>query len=160
MSRGGSADGPDVVPVEAAGGVVWRFDPLSQSEDSASDKVEIAVVHRPRRADWSLPKGHLEVGESFLDAAVREVVEETGLRCEVGNDLGEISYVDHRGRSKVVRYWAMQAVAGRFVPNDEVDELRWLEVQAACSLLTYDSDRTVLGRFSARSDHESRPVDR
>jgi 8-oxo-dGTP diphosphatase len=114
--------------VHAAGGVVLR-DGL------------VAVVHRPRYDDWSLPKGKLDPGESFEEAALREVEEETGLRCRLVRELPAVKY-DVRGRLKVVRYWAMEVVDETpFVPDDEVDDVRWLEPQEALALLTYDRDR-------------------
>jgi 8-oxo-dGTP diphosphatase len=117
-----------VEPVSAAGGVVLR-DGL------------LAVVHRPRYDDWSLPKGKLDDGESFEDAALREVEEETGLRCRLVRELPAVEY-EVRGRPKLVRYWAMEVTdETSFVPNDEVDEVRWLEPQEALALLSYDRDR-------------------
>jgi 8-oxo-dGTP pyrophosphatase MutT (NUDIX family) len=114
--------------VHAAGGVVLR-DGL------------VAVVHRPRYDDWSLPKGKLDPDESFEEAALREVEEETGLRCRLIRELPTVIY-DVRGRRKEVRYWAM-AVEDEtpFVPNEEVDEVRWVEPQEALALLSYDRDR-------------------
>ena len=102
------------------------------------------MVHRPRRRDWSLPKGKLDPGESHLAAAVREVEEETGLRCEPGVELPSTRYVDRKGRDKHVRYWAMTAVAGEFRPNREVDEIRWLAVDDAPRVLTYVHDLVVV----------------
>lgn len=119
--------------VEAAGGVVVR-DGL------------VAVVHRPRYDDWSLPKGHLDPGEGFEEAALREVREETGLRCRITRELGESRYRDGRGRPKVVRWFAMEVVGGAFAPNDEVDELRWLAPAEASELLSYPSDRELVAR--------------
>jgi 8-oxo-dGTP pyrophosphatase MutT (NUDIX family) len=117
-----------VEPVKAAGGVVLR-------------NGQVAVVHRPRYDDWSLPKGKLDHGESFADAALREVQEETGLRCRLVRELPEVRY-EVRGRPKLVRYWAMEVVDETpFEPNDEVDEVRWLEPEEALRLLTYDRDR-------------------
>jgi 8-oxo-dGTP diphosphatase len=114
--------------VEAAGGVVLR-DGL------------VALVHRPRYDDWSLPKGKLDAGESFEDAALREVEEETGLRCSLVRELPSIEY-QVRGRPKLVRYWEMEVVDETpFVPNDEVDQIRWVEPREALALLTYDRDR-------------------
>ena len=121
--------------VEAAGGVVWR---------RRGDVVEFAIVHRPRYDDWSFPKGKLDPGESFLDAARREVLEETGLECEIGDALPSVEYADHRGRWKIVRYWSMEAVGGEFVANDEVDALEWLERDVAARRLTHPHDAELL----------------
>jgi 8-oxo-dGTP diphosphatase len=117
----------DEPEVRAAGGVVRRDG-------------RIAVVHRPRYDDWSLPKGKLDPGESFEEAALREVREETGLECELGKELSSTTYHDRKGRSKIVRYWLMEPVGGEFEPNDEVDELRWLTPAEAAALLTYPRD--------------------
>ncbi|HYN49659.1 MAG TPA: NUDIX hydrolase [Thermoleophilaceae bacterium] len=118
-------------PVRAAGGVVTR-DGL------------VALVHRPRYDDWTLPKGKLDPGESFEDAALREIDEETGLRARLVRELPAVNY-EVRGRPKVVRYWLMEVESDPgFVPNDEVDELRWLGPSEASALLSYDRDRDVL----------------
>jgi 8-oxo-dGTP diphosphatase len=117
----------DEPEVRAAGGVVLRDG-------------RIAVVHRPRYDDWSLPKGKLDEGESFEDAARREVWEETGLRCALGEELSSTFYNDRKGRSKIVRYWLMEVLEGEFEPNEEVDELRWLTPDDAAALLTYPRD--------------------
>ena len=87
--------------------------------------IEVVVVHRPRYDDWSLPKGKLEPGESWEDGALREVEEETGLRCELGEELDPARYADRKGRPKLVRWWLMRALGGEFVAGDEVDEMRW-----------------------------------
>ncbi len=117
--------------VRAAGGVVAR-DGL------------VALVHRPRYDDWTLPKGKLDPGESFEDAALREIDEETGLRARLVRELPAVNY-EVRGRPKVVRYWLMEVESDPgFVPNDEVDELRWLGPSEASALLSYDRDRDVL----------------
>jgi 8-oxo-dGTP diphosphatase len=126
--------------VQAAGGVVWR---------RGGDGLEIAVVHRPRYDDWSLPKGKLDPGEGFEEAALREVEEETGLRCALGRELGETRYRDRKNRPKVVRYWAMEGGDGEFRPNDEVDELRWVAIDDAKGMLSYDFDRDLLDRLAA-----------
>ncbi|MGI9021105.1 MAG: NUDIX hydrolase [Solirubrobacterales bacterium] len=122
--------------VLAAGGMVVREGP---------DGPEVAIVHRPRYDDWSLPKGKLERGESFEAAALREVEEETGLRCELGASLEPASYRDRKGRSKLVRYFEMRAVGGSFVSNDEVDDLRWARPGVAAELLTHEHDRLLVG---------------
>jgi 8-oxo-dGTP diphosphatase len=126
--------------VEAAGGVLWR---------GSGDAIEIALVHRPRYDDWSLPKGKLDSGESFEEAALREVEEETGMRCRLGRELGETRYTDHKGRPKIVRYWAMGDCEGGFAPNDEVDELRWVPIGDAKQMLSYDFDRELVDRVAA-----------
>ena len=118
--------------VRAAGGVVVRDE-------------RVVVVHRPRYDDWSLPKGKLDAGESWEDGALREVEEETGMRCRLGEELEPASYQDRKGRDKVVRYWLMEPVDDTdFVPNDEVDQLRWLGLDDALECLTYDHDRDLV----------------
>ncbi|HEY8002343.1 MAG TPA: NUDIX hydrolase [Solirubrobacterales bacterium] len=121
--------------VSAAGGVVI-------DDDGAEPKV--AVVHRPQYDDWSLPKGKLEPGESWSDGALREVEEETGLRCELGPELEPARYRDRKGRDKLVRWWLMRPLGGEFVAGDEVDELRWLSLAEALDLLDYAHDRELL----------------
>ena len=126
--------------VEAAGGLVWR---------PAGDNVEVLLVHRPRYDDWSLPKGKLDPGETHEQAALREVEEEAGVRCELGDELEPHVYTDNRDRLKRVRWWAMRASGGDgFQPNDEVDELRWLDPADALELLTYTRDRELVGRWA------------
>ncbi len=119
------------VRIEAAGGVIIRDG-------------KVAVVHRDRYDDWSLPKGKLDAGESFEEAALREVREETGLECELGLELDPVSYVDQKGRPKLVRYWLMEVTAGEFEANEEVDEMRWLPPAQAAGLLTYPHDRELV----------------
>jgi 8-oxo-dGTP diphosphatase len=106
--------------------------------------LQIALVHRPVHQDWSYPKGKLEEGETFEDAAQREVLEETGLVCRTLRFIGNTEYIDRKGRPKVVAYWAMAVEAGTFATNDEVDELRWLTFADAALLLSYERDRELL----------------
>ena len=122
--------------IEAAGGAVWRWSDRKQ--------LELLLIHRPRYDDWSLPKGKLAAGEPPLEGALREILEETGLRCRPGPKLAEVRYRDRKDRPKRVQYWSMQALDGQFTPNDEVDEVRWVSPETAASLLTYDHDREVL----------------
>ena len=135
-------------PIRAAGGVLWRH--------AAADEpaVEVAVIHRPRYDDWSLPKGKLAAGESELEAAVREVLEETGFHVRVGRPLGVTRYAKETltgSRPKVVRWWAMQAEGGAFSPTREVDELVWMAPQDAGRLLTRATDIEVLEPLRGRS---------
>ena len=134
--NGSQTPGPDA-DVIAAGVVAWR---------PADTGAEVAVVHRPRYDDWSLPKGKLDPGETIPEAAVRETAEETGYQVRLGAQLGETRYQVQEGK-KVVRYWAAQVCSGTFAPNDEVDELRWLPPDAAAELLSYEWDPDVLQRF-------------
>jgi 8-oxo-dGTP diphosphatase len=126
---------PEDADVLAAGGLVLRDG-------------DVAVVHRPRYDDWSLPKGKLDEGEDFEEAALREVWEETGLRCRIDSTLGDTTYKDRKDRDKLVRYYRMSPEDGEFEPNDEVDELRWLPPGEAADLLTYDFDRELVGKLS------------
>jgi 8-oxo-dGTP pyrophosphatase MutT (NUDIX family) len=123
--------------IKAAGAVLWR---------EADGDVEIAVVHRSRYDDWSLPKGKLDHGETIPACATREVLEETGYSCVLGRFLQQVSYTV-RGDAKTVDYYAAEAVSGSFVANDEVDSLRWLPIAEASSLLTYSHDSAVLAEF-------------
>ncbi len=137
------------VPVLAAGGVLWR---------PSDDGIEVAVVHRPRYDDWSLPKGKLEPGEGQLQGALREVREETGFDAVPGRTLGSSAYrvlQDGVERDKVVRWWAMQARSGRFVAGPEVDELRWLAPGPAEALLTAGRDVSPLRLLLAEGLHTS-----
>jgi 8-oxo-(d)GTP phosphatase len=107
----------------------------------------VLLVHRPRYDDWTLPKGKAQGAESDEDCALREVEEETGLRCELRFPLPSTTYTDSPGRLKHVRYWAMDALDGSFRAGDEVDEIRWVDSPAAQRLVSYDRDRGVLKGF-------------
>jgi len=126
----------DQIQVRAGGGVVARID------DGGG--AEILVVHRPRYDDWSLPKGKVDPGETDEECALREVEEETGLRCRLGRELPSTRYVDRKGRTKQVRYWAMEVESGTFTANDEVDETRWLPRAEAVALLSYTHDQALV----------------
>ena len=128
------------VVIRAGGGVVRRPEP---------DGPKVALVHRPRYDDWTLPKGKAVKGEADDASALREVLEETGLRCELGPEVASVHYRDHYDRPKVVRYWLMYPSAGAFIPNDEVDRLRWVRPDEAIGLLTYGHDRDVIRRATA-----------
>jgi len=110
----------------------------------------VAIVHRPRYDDWTLPKGKNNPGEDDRSAALREVLEETGHTGAIERDLGTIEYLtEKRGivSPKVVRYFVMRDEGGSFEPGDEVDELRWLDRPVARALLSYARDREVLDRW-------------
>ena len=134
----------EAAEVKASGGVVWRR--------GATGAPEVVLVHRPRYDDWSLPKGKLDPGESWEQAAVREVREEVGLHCRLGDELPPVAYRDSKGREKAVRYWLMQADDGAapFTPNDEVDEMRWLDFEAAIALLSYPRDAQLVRAAAER----------
>lgn len=136
-----------VTAVRAAGGLIRR-----RVRQGWRRHDEFAVVHRPRYDDWSFPKGKQDPGESDEETARREVFEETGFWCRLGPEIGATRYEDNRGRKKLVRYWLMELEKGApnkgFVPNREVDELRWLSTDEASRLLTYEHDRELLGRLA------------
>jgi 8-oxo-dGTP diphosphatase len=121
---------PNIELVRAAGGIVVRDG-------------RVLLVHRPAYEDWSFPKGKLEDGESWEQGALREVEEETGLRCELGDEIGRTRYVDSRGRNKEVRYFRMTC-ADEPTAQNEVDEVRWAMPDEAEALLSYDRDRALL----------------
>ncbi|HEV7726648.1 MAG TPA: NUDIX domain-containing protein [Modestobacter sp.] len=130
---------PEPATVRAAGGVVWRRGP--------GGRLETALVHRPKYDDWSLPKGKPEAGEHLLQTAVREVAEETGLSVAAGRRSVRTRYDvglrDGRTAPKEVDYWLMHGT-GDFVPNDEVDQLRWLGLDDATAACSHEHDRAVL----------------
>ncbi len=118
-------------PGRAAGGVILR--------DGC-----VLLVHRPRYDDWSLPKGKLRLGESWEEAALREVEEETGLRCELGEPAGATRY-----GLKEVRYFRMRC-EGEPVARNEVDEVRWVPLEEVADILTYERDVELLARVRRR----------
>ncbi len=136
MTQANGAGGRPVDLILAAGGLVLR--------ESPRGSVEIAVVHRPLRLDWSYPKGKVEPGETLTECAMREVHEETGLHCEIVSFVGTTEYRDRKDRPKVVAYWAMTPEGGDFRSSSEVDEMRWLGLSDAADLLTYERDRDLL----------------
>jgi len=132
--------------VRAAGGIVRRT--------GAGGATEILLVHRPRYDDWTFPKGKLDHGETWEEAAVREVEEETGLRCALGEELGVTDYTDHKDRAKRVVYFALtpldpQAHEEEFVAGDEVDQICWLPIAQASPHLTYERDQRFLADLLA-----------
>lgn len=121
--------------VKAAGGVILR---------SGSKGPKVLLIHRPRYNDWSFPKGKLDEGEKFKEAALREVLEETGFECKLHKPrLPPLLYQDRNNKTKEVRYWLMTVLSGTFEPNDEVDMIAWVLVDAVDERLTYTKDRAV-----------------
>lgn len=137
--------GPAPTQVPAAGAVLWR----SAEAHAAGSPPRIAVIHRPRYDDWSLPKGKVDPGETEAVAAVREIFEETGFHSELGRRLMSVTYPVGPATKKVV-YWAARAGEGTFSPNDEVDKMLWLPLGDAVARMTYPHDRKVLRRFAKK----------
>jgi 8-oxo-dGTP diphosphatase len=129
--------------VRASGGAILR---------SRDEGLEIFVVHRPRYDDWTLPKGKREAGETDLECGIREVLEETGFACDVGSEVARVTYFDHKGRSKLVRYWAMTVRSGAFAANDEVDVAQWVAMDEVADLLSYERDVEVVDAVTALVD--------
>ncbi len=125
--------------IRAAGALLWR--------ESSAGEIEVALVHRPRYGDWSLPKGKIDENETALACAYREVFEETGIKARFTRQLGAVEYEDN-GAQKRVKYWVAQALgASDFVANDEVDQLRWLKPSDSIELATHQSDKEMIERF-------------
>ena len=123
--------------VRAAGGLVWR---------RSARGLELALIRRSRHGDneWSLPKGKLDPGETFEEAAVREVEEETGIRARLVRFAGVMQY-EVKGDNKVVCLWDMEAIGeGRAYDNGEVKEVRWVSRDEALELLTHEQNRELL----------------
>ena len=123
--------------IRAAGGVVWEGEPWQS---------RIAVIYRNHYNDWCLPKGKLEAGESFEEAAIREIKEETGCIVQLHSFAGDVHY-QVKGRPKIVKYWHFTLVGEpRFQPNEEVARLEWISVDEALERLDYESERQFLER--------------
>ena len=122
--------------IRAAGGLVHRV--------GADGVVEVLLVHRPAYDDWSFPKGKLEDGETEEEAALREVEEETGLRCRLEREIATSRYRDARARSKTVRYWLMTPAGGVLAAANEVDRARFVTLAEARRLLSYRRDVDLL----------------
>jgi 8-oxo-dGTP pyrophosphatase MutT (NUDIX family) len=121
--------------VRAAGGLVVR-------------EGQLLLVHRPKYDDWTFPKGKCDDGEADGDCALREVHEETGVRCVLAAELGTTEYTDAHGRPKIVRWWTMRPVADDgFEADHEVDDIRWLAPDEAAGLLSYERDVALLERL-------------
>jgi 8-oxo-dGTP diphosphatase len=131
MAEGLEEAPEDPVTVRAAGGLVVR-------------EGKVLLVHRPKYDDWSFPKGKCDDGEGDEACALREVQEETGLRCELLCEVGRTSYTDAKGRPKTVRYWRMRPLAGESESHEEVDEIRWETPEQAAELLTWSRDLPLL----------------
>ncbi len=126
----------------AAGGVLWRI--------NGSRELEIALIHRPRYNDWTLPKGKVDLGESLIQAAFREILEETNIKTRFGRYLGHVEYQVATGL-KQVHYWSARAISpiSDFIANEEVDEILWLSAKDAKQKLTRESDQRILEKFRA-----------
>jgi phosphohistidine phosphatase SixA/8-oxo-dGTP pyrophosphatase MutT (NUDIX family) len=133
--------------IMAAGGVIHR--------ENGDGKRKFLLVHRPRYDDWSLPKGKLNRREGFLEAALREVREETGIQGIRPVDVGSVGYETDAGNRKVVRWWHMEMVGGKFRPNREVDDIAWLTLNKATNRLEYTNDRKVLIRADTLTNDPS-----
>lgn len=121
--------------VEAAGGILWHKTPSS---------TKLALIHRPRYDDWTLPKGKREPGEQWQETALREVYEETSQKASLGSFAGSTAYLAD-GVPKIVLFWNMNAgKITKFLPNREVDRIIWLPLEEAVKKISYESERALL----------------
>lgn len=135
--------------IVAAGAVIWRR--------NADDAVEIALIHRVKYNDWSLPKGKLEENESLISCAYREVLEETGLTVRFGPRIGEVSY-QVGNQPKSVTYWSAKLISEGGIPDPlEVDEVRWMLIDQALEFLTRILDKEIVRKFT-EIDLDTKPL--
>ena len=129
--------------IQAAGGIIWKIE---------GDEKKMAVVHRHKHNDWSLPKGKVDQGESWKKAALREVLEETGCVGIITDYAGSISYT-LQGIPKVVMYWHMEIKSIKPEKmNGEVDEVRWLSIDEAIQVLDYDDEIDLIQKGPLKRD--------
>jgi 8-oxo-dGTP diphosphatase len=130
--------------IRAAGALLWR--------ETAERAIEIALIHRPKYDDWTLPKGKIEEGETALQCAYRELIEETGITASFTRQLGTVEY-EESGQRKRVIFWAAQCAldASQFIANEEVDQLEWLSPERALSKATHESDQQMIENFQSQS---------
>jgi 8-oxo-dGTP diphosphatase len=121
--------------IRAAGGIVYR------TVDAGH--IELACIFREARGDWTFPKGKLDPGETFEQAAIREVLEEIGMHCHIERFIGTTNYIHRKGKPKIVAYYLMAANKGEFAPNEEVDELVWLPLEEVRAHLTHERDQEL-----------------
>jgi 8-oxo-dGTP pyrophosphatase MutT (NUDIX family)/phosphohistidine phosphatase SixA len=132
--------------IRAAGALLWR--------ESNERTIEIALIHRPKYDDWTLPKGKIEEGETALQCAYRELFEETGIKASFTRQLGTVEY-EESGQRKRVIFWSAQCAleASTFIPNEEVDVLEWLAPDQALAKASHDSDRQMIESFLSQTPH-------
>jgi 8-oxo-dGTP diphosphatase len=136
--------------IKAAGGILQRSTPRGD---------EVMVVYRKRHQDWTLPRGKVKDGESFQEAAMRQVLEETGCSCRIGNYLGTISYSD-QGVPKVVLFWKMTLVEDKGITgNEEIGEALWLQLPAAIERLTHAQEKALLSRLGSLPRQSQAPAE-
>ncbi len=133
--------------IRAAGGIVTR---------RVNGHIEIACIYREARGDWTFPKGKLDPGETFEEAALREVLEETSLHCEIVRFIGTTNYTHRKGKNKIVAYYLMHVLEGEFEANEEVDELVWLPIEQVREHLTWDRDQELFDLIVDSPDIEPR----
>src|SRR5665213_334759 len=124
-----------IVPKDAPSDIIRRF--------VAGGRVEVACIYREARGDWTFPKGKIDQGETFEQGALREVLEETGMSCQVIRFAGTTNYTHRKGKPKIVAYYLMEANEGEFAPNEEVDELVWVPLESVHANLTWSRDREL-----------------
>lgn len=126
--------------IYAAGVVCWR---------EQAGEFQVALVHREKYNDWGFAKGKQDPGEELCETAVREVLEETGIKIRLGRKLSVINYKVDSGEDKEVHYWASKVTdkavrKSKFAPNEEIAKIEWHDAKKALKLLSYPHDRALL----------------
>lgn len=124
---------------KSCGAIVYR---------KSHGNIEILLIKHINSGHWSFPKGHMESGESETQTALREIKEETGIDVIVDPTFREtVSYSPKKDTQKVVVYFLAKAKNFEYTPQeDEIADIKWVDIGHALSVLTYENDKTIVNK--------------